>query len=146
MKAREAVNKTDRYTIEDYLYGCLNFEIPESILPPIFYKRGVDARSTCDELGLQIVELLEADLYTKIATTTPDKLNSTTDSDNGWEHSGGGFSITDEYRNLLFAAANKIYAKYGEPLVGKNNRFKISSHGIQRARISMDGEPLPHKV
>lgn len=146
MRASESTYDASTYTVEDYLFGCVNIDVPSELLVPLLLKRGVEPGTLYSEATEENIKLLEADLYVKIATTTPDKVNSVSDSDNGWEHSGGGFSITDDYRDLLLAEANKIYEAYDEPLVGKSNGFRMRSHGIQRARTTLDGTPLPHIV
>lgn len=145
MESGNAYN-SGSYTIEDFLFGCVNLEIPSELLIPLLLKRGVEPGMLYGEVEERQRNLLEADLYVKLATTTPDKVNSVTEQDNGWEHSGGGFSISEKYRDYLLAKANKIYAEYGEPLVGKTGTFRMKSNGIQRARLTPDGDPLPHIV
>lgn len=136
----------DDYTIEDYLLAQVNLNVSSSLVIPILLRRGVAPDSLLKEVDDKLKDLTLADFYVKIATTTPDRIGAVTDTDNGWTHSDGGYTISKTYREWLLKQANAIYAEYDEPLVGARNAFKMRSHGVQRARIGMNGEPLPHVI
>ena len=77
----------------------------------------------------------------------PSKMNNTSDSDNGWSHTEGGFEMSERDRAELKAEANAIYAEL-EPgsMIKKKSSFRITSHGVKRADISVFGCPLPHII
>lgn len=135
----------DDYTIEDYLLDTVNLNVSSSLVIPILLRRGIAPGSLLTEVEQKPRDLAEADFYVLLATTTPDRQGTVSDSDNNWEHSDGGFTLSKTYRNLLLDKANALYAQYDEPLVGSRS-FKMRSHGVQRARIDMNGEPMPHVV
>ena len=92
------------------------------------------------------VRLAYADIL-KWLVLGPSKMNNTSDSDNGWSHTEGGFEISERDRAELKAEANAIYAKL-EPssMLKKKSSFRITSHGVKRADISAFGCPLPHII
>lgn len=132
-------------TVADYLYGCVNFEIPDEAVDYVCVSRDVSRDTLIADAGKQILDLLKADLYTWIVLG-PGSVNNTSDTDNGYTHSGGGYSLSKDDKSLLLSAANAIYLKYDEPTVGKKTTFKINSFGIRRADWTLDGMPLPHII
>ena len=77
----------------------------------------------------------------------PSKVNNTSDSDNGWTHSGGGYDMSDEDRSEMKAEANAIYAELEpESMLKKKSTFRVVSNGIKRVNYSPFGEPLPHTI
>lgn len=135
----------DDYTIEDYLLNRVNLDVSSSLVVPILLRRGVEPGSLLSDVDDKSRDLSEADFYVLLATTTPDRLGSESDTDNGWSHSSAGFTLSKTYRDLLLDKANALYEEYGEPTVAKR-RFRMQSHGVQRARTGMDGEFLPHII
>lgn len=131
------------YTVNEYLINKVKFEIPMSALKAIMADReledGIDL-SACDK---DKVRLAYADML-KWFVLGPSKVNNTSDSDNGWTHSGGGYDMSDEDRGELKAEANAIYEEL-EPksVLKKKATFKIVSHGVKRANYSPWGVPLP---
>lgn len=92
------------------------------------------------------LELAYADIL-KWFIVGPSKVNNTSDSDNGWTHSGGGYELSDEDRYEMKAEANAIYAKL-EPdsVLKKKSSFRVNSHGVKRANYSPYGESMPHII
>ena len=132
-------------TVADYLYGCVNFEIPDEAVDYVCSGREIAIDTPISDAGRQNLDLLRADLYTWIVLG-PGSVNNTSDTDNGYTHSGGGYSMSKDDKSLLLSAANAIYSKYDEPTVGKKTTFKINSFGIRRADIDPCGMPLPHII
>lgn len=126
------------FTIEEYAYGLVNFEIPESAVASIFAKRGIDKEMAFADVEKQDRDLIEADIYVWICNGVS-KMTATTDSDNGWSHSGGGYTLTEEDKKRLMKAANAIYEQYDEPTVGKTH-VTVLNFGIKPANL-----PLGHK-
>ena len=134
------------YTVNDYLINKVKFEMPMKALRTIMVDReledGIDF-SACDR---DKVRLAYADML-KWFALGPSKVNNTSDSDNGWTHSGGGYEISDEDRSEMKAEANAIYEELEpESMLKKKSTFKIVSHGVKRANRTPWGAPLPHIV
>lgn len=132
------------YTVNEYLINKVKFEMPMKALKAIMVDReledGIDL-SACDR---DSVRLAYADML-KWFVLGASKVNSTSDADNGWSHSGGGYQISDEDREELKAEANAIYKEL-EPgsMFRKKSSFRIVSHGVKRANRGECNEPLPH--
>lgn len=134
------------YTIEDYLFGCVNFDVPQDAIRSILMNRGVEngmafleAKET---LGFSI-DLLKADLFKWILLGVSRK-GAVSDGDNGWKHSDGGYSLTKEDKRLLRNEANAIYKDNGETqnIFGRT-KIRLKSNGIMGALQNIDGTPLP---
>lgn len=130
------------YTLIDYCCGLVNFDVPEEAMKALLAKRGVDFATEYADSDEKTRKLVEADLYTWIALGVS-KRTAVTDSDNGWSHSEGGYSLTEEDKKRLLGMANAIYEEYGEPTVGKT-KIRIHSLGVMRANRTFAGENLPH--
>ena len=152
-------------TVRDYVFGCVNFQISDETAEHICDERGIDPDKTFDELfpkptedATDVVseeenlepkrtkELLKADLYVWICMG-PTKVNSTSDSDNGWSHSEGGYQLTDEDKDRMLAYAKSIYEEYDEEFDYDDSvEVNVSSFGIQPCDYNEAGIPLPHEV
>ena len=153
-------------TVRDYVFGCVNFQISDETAEHICDERGIDPDKTFDELfpkpeadapdavaddenviePKRTKELLKADLYIWICMG-PTKVNSTSDSDNGWSHSEGGYQLTDEDKDRMLAYAKSIYEKYDEEFDYDDSvEVNVSSFGIQPCDYNEAGIPLPHEV
>lgn len=132
------------YTIKDYLYGCVNFDVPSEAVIRICLDREVDilAEAACIEKNVR--DLCKADLFVWIVLGVSRKGNNS-DSDNGWSHTAGGFTLTEQDKAYLLKAANAIYEENGESTVGKTT-VKIKSFGIKPADFDVSGIPQPHIV
>lgn len=77
----------------------------------------------------------------------PSKVNNTSDSDNGWSHSEGGYDISKDDLKNMTAEANAIYAEL-EPssVLKRRGTFRVCSHGIKRATLDIGGIPQPHII
>jgi hypothetical protein len=132
-------------TIKDWLLGCEQYDVPETLVDTILLKRKVgDAL----EYPLEDMdsELLRADLLVAIACG-PSRVGSTSDSDGNWSHSDGGWSLTEADKQRLLDRANAIYEKNDETssIVGKK-LVKMRSLGIGHCDFDLNGTPQPHVV
>ena len=93
MEAVSEVKKT--YTIEDYILAKVRFEIPVDALYPIFIDREIEPKTSIMDSDRSKVRLAYADLL-KWLIMGPSKVNNTSDTDNGWTHSSGGFQLTSD--------------------------------------------------
>lgn len=129
-------------TAQDWLLSCVNFEIPSSASQAILLGRGLDGCEDCSVLDKRTRDLLKADLYVWICMGAS-KVDSVSDSDNGWSHKGGGYTLSDADKRRMLDWANDIYDEYDEPLVGKKNAIVMVSNGIRRAHTTIGDDPLP---
>ena len=150
----ESKNDTTKvYTVEDWLFGCVNFAVPQEatngicavrrVEPSAPYAEKVDVIVGEGEEPKQIdIRLLKADLY-KWIVLGPGKVNNTSDSDNGWSHSDGGYTLSKDDKRLLMDEANAIYEELEPESVFGKKKIRVHSFGIMPARRDLDGEPLP---
>ena len=131
-------------TMEDFLYGCVNFRIPEEAMASILARVDVNPSDLYSELDGRTRRLCEAKLYEWIATS-PSRIGDVSDSDNNWRHSEGGFSFSEADRRFYLSLANSIYDELDMPKVGCT-KVRVKSYGIRRADIGMNGMPLPHII
>lgn len=140
----EEVNSA--YTVFDYLAARVKFDIPMAALLAILADRGIESDTAYTDKDADATRLAYADML-KWFVLGPNKRNNTSDTDNGWTHTGGGYELDDEGRKLLIKEANAIYDELEPDSVIKvKSTFRMRSYGVKPANISMDGEPLPHVV
>lgn len=133
-------------TVGDYLINKVKFEVPEDSVKVILVDRELEYDTPYIDCDKAAVRLAYADVL-KWIILGPSKFNNTSDSDNGWTHSGGGYELSDEDINALKAEANAIYSELEpESELKKKSTFRISSHGIKRANYSIWGQPMPHII
>jgi hypothetical protein len=135
------------YTVTDWLRGCVNFAIPDDAITAIIMERGVDgdlAYTDREQLGIDI-RLLKADLL-KWIVLGAGKVNNTSDSDNGWSHSDGGYTLSKDDKKLLMDEANGIYAELEPESVFGKKKIRVRSAGIMPAYRDTDGSPLPRRA
>ena len=144
MEAVSGVEKT--YTIEDYILAKVKFEVPVDALYPIFVDREIEAKTPMMDSDRTKVRLAYADLL-KWIILGPSKVNNTSDTDNGWTHSSGGYQLTNDDIKELKNEANAI-DKELEPssVFGRKTTFRMNSGGIKRANYDLAGNPLPHII
>ena len=138
--------ETNAYTVLDYLANKVNFEVCRETVIGILADRGVDPSDMYVDSDKDTMRLAYADLL-KWFLLGPSKVNNTSDSDNGWTHSGGGYDMSDDDRVEMKAEANAIYKEL-EPgsMLKKKSSFRIISHGVKRASYSPWGSPLLHLI
>ena len=134
------------HTLEDALFSKVRFSIPEDTVRTILIERALDGNMAYVDANPTDVRLAYADIL-KWLVLGPSKMNNTSDSDNGWSHTEGGFEMSERDRSELKAEANAIYAEL-EPgsMIKKKSSFRITSHGVKRADYSVFGCPLPHII
>ena len=138
---------TKVYTVEDWLLGRVNFAIPSEASESIFAERGIhkDTPYTDVKEDVNTLRLLKADIY-KYIVLGASKVNNTSDSDNGWSHSEGGYNLSKDDKKLLMAEANDIYAELEPKSVFGKRYTKVHSMGIMPARRDLDGVPMPRHI
>jgi hypothetical protein len=134
------------YTVADYLSGKVKFGVNDETLRPILLDRGLDLDIPYGDADKSTLRLAYADTL-KWFVLGASKVNNTSDSDNGWSHSGGGYELSDTDRRELKEEANAIYQELEPSSVFKSqSSFKIVSHGIKRATYTPYGMPLGHVI
>ena len=141
----DSVSEVEKaYTVEDYILAKVKFEVPVDALYPIFIDRGFEKSTPIIDCDMDKVRLAYADLL-KWMILGPSKVNNTSDTDNGWTHSSGGYQLSQDDIKELKSEANAIYKKLEpESVFGRKSAFRINSGGIMRANIDASGNPLPH--
>lgn len=131
-------------TAEDYVFSCVNFAVPQEGVDYVLDERKINAEKPYEELEKKDKELLKADLYVWICMG-PSKINSTSDSDNGWSHSEGGYTLSDDDKDRMLKYAKAIYEKYDEEFDYDDSvSVAIESFGITPCDYDEAGIPLPH--
>lgn len=134
------------YTVMDYLPAKVKFDIPKAAMLAIFADRDVDPATPYADADKGALRLAYADML-KWFVLGGSKENNTSDTDNGWTHSGGGYELDDTDRKLLIKEANAIYDELEPTSVIKNKTtFKIMSFGVRRADYDIAGNPIPHII
>ena len=134
------------YTAYDYLINKVKFEVPRKTMLGIMLMRGIHTESLICDCDQDALRLAYADTL-KWFCIGPSKVNNTSDSDNGWTHSGGGYEISGDDISAMKAEANAIYQEL-EPdsMLKKKSTFRVTSHGVKRANYSPYGGPLHHII
>ena len=134
------------YTVNDYLINKVKFDMPMKALLGIMHDRDLENGIYLEDCDKDKVRLAYADML-KWFVLGPSKVNNTSDSDNGWTHSGGGYDMSDNDRSEKKAEANNIKAAL-EPysMLKKKSTSRVISNGVKRANYSPCGEPLPHII
>lgn len=123
----EALNTATDMTVEDYLHGCVGFDVAENAIATILIDRGVEAGSSVLTLDKKTKDLCKADLYMWCAST-PSIIGSVEDSNGVWKHKEGGTQSSAYDKRNLRAMANDIYRLYGENTV--SSRMRVISFGM----------------
>lgn len=136
------------YTVGDWLFGCVNFAVPSDAVDYICMNRHVAPTASYNDFIQRDdntdIRLLKADLY-KWIVLGPGKVNNTSDSDNGWSHSDGGYTMSEADKRLLLDEANAIYEELEPESVFAKKKIRMRSAGIMPAYRDTDGRPLPRK-
>lgn len=131
-------------TVGDYLFGCVNFAVPEEAVEHLSFERGTGMETALPDVDTRTKELLKADLYIWICMGAG-RTNNVTDSDNGWSHSEGGYTLSDNDKERMLNYAKSIYARYDEEFPYDDSvEMKLVSFGIAGCDYDAGGFPMPH--
>lgn len=131
-------------TVGEWLFGCVNFAVPEETAIQIAEDRNIPFNADSKEVAKNILRLMKADLQ-KWYVLGAGKVNDTKDSDNGWSHTGGGYSLSEFDKKLLIKEANRVYEELEPESVFGKTRVRMRSAGIMPTRYDVDGNPIPRK-
>ena len=138
-------NDTSRVrTVGDFLFGCVNFAVPDDAVIGIAKDRNFSVDDNADDIGKDSRRLMKADLY-KWIVMGPGRITDTKDQDNGWAHAGGGYTLSEFDKKLMMNEANAIYAELEPESVFGKKKIRMRSAGIMPAYRDTDGTPLPRR-
>lgn len=130
-------------TTYTHLINKVRFSVPRQAMLGILAERGLYPEESYEDCDKDKARLAYADTL-KWFILGPGKVNNTSDADNGWSHSEGGFDISEEDIKNMAAEANAIYAELDPAsMLKRRSTFRMSSHGISRANLDLCGMPLP---
>lgn len=144
MIVKERDTESDIFTVSDYLLNKVKFGMPRKALRALLADRELELDALYSDVGKDTLRLCYADML-KWFILGASKENNTSDSDNGWSHSGGGYELSDEDKAELKSEANAIYKELEpESVMKRRSVFKMQSHGVRRADTDLYGTELPH--
>lgn len=100
-------------SVEDYLRGSVEFDLPDRALNVIRIDRGIPPSVDVNDVDPIILELCYADVLMWI-TTTPSTVQGAKDSDNGWSHQEESKTLSVNDKRRLENRASAIYRKYND--------------------------------
>lgn len=144
MIVRKRSTGDEIYTIGKYLKGKVKYGVSDTALRAILVDRGLTSDMAYSDADKDVLRLCYADVL-KWYILGASKVNNTSDTDNGWTHSGGGYELSDEDIASLKSEANAIYKEL-EPTseMKRRSAFRMQSHGVRRADTDIYGTELPH--
>lgn len=129
--SNKSQNIASDMTVEEYLYGCVGFDVAENAIATILVDREVEPNSSVLALDKKTKDLCKADLYMWCAST-PSIIGSVEDSNGSWKHKEGGTQSSAYDKRNLRAMANDIYRLYGENTV--NSKIRMISFGMSMVK------------
>lgn len=127
----ESLNTATDMTVEEYLHGCVGFDVAENAIATILVDREVEAGSSVSALNKRTKDLCKADLYMWCAST-PSITGSIEDSNGVWKHKEGGTQSSAYDKRNLRAMANEIYKLYGENVI--RSSMRVVSFGMSTVK------------
>ena len=124
---RNSQNTAIGTTIEEYLRGCVGFEVADSAITTILIDREIAPGTDVTTLEKRQKDLCRADLYMWCAST-PSVTGSVEDANGVWKHKEGGTQSSAYDKRNLRPMANDIYALYGENV--RKSSIKIVNLGM----------------
>lgn len=97
-------------TIEKWLSGMVDYNLPEATLMAILFNNGVTIGTPMESVTERQRELSLADVYMWLCTSSETK-SGEYESDGGWQHQKSIKNVVD--RSGLRARAMEIYKKWG---------------------------------
>lgn len=113
------------YTIETWLKGKVDFDIPSATIMAILFDNGVEQGTPMQNTSEKQRDLCLADLLMWLSSSSTASSGEYI-SDNGWSHQKSNKQVVD--RNGLIKRAQKLYAKWdsdkAKTAVGTKITFK----------------------
>ena len=125
-------DNTEQYTIEDYLRGCVGFDVSDDMLKTVLTKRGIAPGTPVSSLVERDLDLAEAELLYR-GITIPSIKGSVEDADGQWKHKEGQTEFYATDKKAMLQRANELRLKWGEDKYGKSV-MQITSTGMETRR------------
>lgn len=122
------MDDTEVYTIEDYLRGCVGFDVLDDMLRAVLVKRGIPSGTPTDSLTEEDLDLAEAELLYR-GITIPSVRGSVEDADGQWKHKEGQTEFYATDKKAMLQRANELREKWGLGKFGAT-KVKINSFGF----------------
>lgn len=119
----------ETYTIEDYLRGCVGFDVTDEMLKAVLVKRGISPGTPVESLTEEDLDLAEAELLYR-GITIPSVRGSVEDADGQWKHKEGETEFYATDKKAMLQRANELRQKWGLDKLGKTS-ITIHSYGIR---------------
>ena len=100
-------------TIEGYLRGLVDFDVPDSALNSIMFDRGISMGDDASDIDKRTRDLCYADVL-MWGTTTASTIQGESESDNGWSHTATSRTLSINDKRRLEERAMSIYNKYSD--------------------------------
>ena len=127
-----STNNDGTVSVEEYLRGCVvGFEIKDEVITSILIDRDIAISVDVLTLSTREKDLCRADLYRRIAYSSPTTTGAVEDADGSWKHKEGGSQYLPADKRRLLSEANKIYQRYGEYDKVVRFRTRIVPHGMR---------------
>lgn len=97
------------YTIETWLRGMVDYDIPDATIMAILFNNGVSQGTLVSETSEKERDLCLADLLMWLSSSSVSSSGEYI-SDNGWSHQKSAKQVVD--RNGLIKRAQELYAKW----------------------------------
>lgn len=114
------------YTIELWLRGMVDYDIPDSTLKSILFNNNIDFGADAKGLTEKERDLCLADLYMWLSASSTSTSGESV-SDGGWQHTKSNKVVTD--KAILRQKASALYAKWDSPKVAEAipNRITVKA-------------------
>lgn len=142
--SKKAFPESIGMSMVEYLSTAINMNVPKAVIIRIMLDRGIYESALYLDVEQTVRRLCTADLCVW-ACMGVGRVGETRDTDNGWTHAEGGYTLTAEDKRLLLKRANQIYEECGEKPVGKS-KVTIRSYGISKAHKDAIGNSMPHVI
>ena len=135
----KARNTAAGITIEEYLHGCVGFEVADSAITTILVDRDIEPGTSVADMDKRTKDLCKADLYMWCAST-PSITGSVEDANGVWKHKEGGTQSSAYDKRNLRQMANDIYTLYGENIKGSKIRIVGMGTSLEWSKAPQTGQ------
>ena len=115
------------YTIETWLRGMVDFDVPDTTLMAILFNNGLASGVTVSDTSEKDRDLCLADLLMWLSSSSTSSTGEYI-SDNGWSHQKSAKQVVD--RAGLIKRAQELYAKWDSDKTQSATGHKITINSI----------------
>ena len=124
---------SETISVEEYLRGCVGFEVSDNAITTILIDRGINPGTDVSNLDKRTKDLCKADLYMWCAST-PSTIGSVEDADGEWKHKEGGTQSSAYDKRNLRQMAYDIYKRYGENVIQSSIQMNCKGMRVWQRR------------